>query len=68
MKCPNCNFENPEHNRFCNKCGMPISVPGEDSVQKTKASVTPTLEFASGSTFAGRYQIIEELGKGIKTY
>lgn len=64
MKCPNCNFENPEHNRFCNKCGMPISVPGEDSVQKTKASVTPTLEFASGSTFAGRYQIIEELGKG----
>ena len=64
MKCPNCNFENPAHNRFCNKCGRPLSISGEESVPKTKTFVTPTLEFASGSTFAGRYQIIEELGKG----
>ncbi|MGB2763255.1 MAG: protein kinase [Candidatus Aminicenantaceae bacterium] len=64
MKCPKCDFENPEQNRFCNKCATPLPEPEEGSVHITKTLVAPTLELTSGSTFAGRYQVIEELGKG----
>jgi len=32
---------------------------------KTETLQIPVKELTSGSTFAGRYQIIEELGKGV---
>jgi serine/threonine protein kinase/Tfp pilus assembly protein PilF len=56
MKCPECNFENPEETKFC---------PSEEiSVAETETAETLMKELTTGSTFAGRYQIIEELGKG----
>ena len=35
-----------------------------EKISPTKTLETPTEELTAGSTFAGRYQIIEELGKG----
>jgi len=64
MKCPKCNFENPDDTLYCGKCAAPLK-PSEDiSVPLTETMETPKEELTTGSIFAGRYQIIEELGKG----
>jgi len=57
--CPRCRADNPETQRFCGECGTPLP-PGA----MTETLRTPVHELATGSTFAGRYQVIEELGKG----
>lgn len=64
MRCPACHFENPPESLFCSKCATPLLSPEELSVAQTKTLQTPVKFLASGSTFAGRYQVIEELGKG----
>jgi serine/threonine protein kinase/tetratricopeptide (TPR) repeat protein len=63
MKCPKCQTENPETARFCADCGTQI-LPVEGVSEPTETLETPKEELTTGSTFAGRYQIIEELGKG----
>jgi len=64
MKCPKCNFENPAGTKFCGECAAPLHPPEEISAPLTETLETPKEELTTGSTFAGRYQIIEELGKG----
>lgn len=59
--CPKCKHENPEGTVYCGKCGTPL--PSQESTI-TKTMETPKEELTTGSTFAHRYQIIEELGKG----
>jgi serine/threonine-protein kinase len=62
IKCPKCNTDNPDTLKFCGECGTQI-VPLEEA-PVTETLETPKEELTTGSTFAGRYQIIEELGKG----
>jgi serine/threonine protein kinase/tetratricopeptide (TPR) repeat protein len=63
MKCPKCHSENPDTQKFCGECATPLTAPdAQPSI--TKTIETPREELTTGSTFAGRYQIIEELGKG----
>jgi len=64
MKCPKCNFENPSDSSFCNKCGTQIRPSERISASYTETLQTYKKELTIGSTFAGRYQVIEELGKG----
>lgn len=64
MKCPKCHTENPENSRFCNSCGSPLPYAGDISAVHTKTLQFPVLELTRGSVFAGRYEFIEELGKG----
>jgi serine/threonine protein kinase/tetratricopeptide (TPR) repeat protein len=64
MKCPKCNFENPADTKFCGECAAPLQPSEEISAPLTETLETPKEELTTGSTFAGRYQIIEELGKG----
>ena len=64
MKCPECQADNPETQRFCGECGTQIIPSEDDSVSLTKTLETPQEELTTGSTFADRYQIIEELGRG----
>ncbi len=64
MKCPKCHFENPEDNRYCNKCATPLPSSEDISAIPTKPLKTPIKELTRGSTFAGRYEVIEELGEG----
>ena len=73
IKCPKCHFENPVDTVYCGKCGtkLDLSRPvrgtgptnNEISVSHTKTLETPKEELTMGSTFAGRYEIIEELRK-----
>ena len=64
MKCPKCNTENTSDSEFCKKCATHLPPSKEIPASPTKTLETPTEELTTGSTFAGRYQIIEELGKG----
>ena len=62
IKCPKCRADNPETKQFCGDCGTPL--PSINNIDITKTAETPKEELTTGSTFAGRYQIIEELGRG----
>jgi len=64
MKCPSCHFDNPSDTRFCGNCGAPLQASKEIPAMPTETIIAPKKELTSGSTFAGRYQVIEELGKG----
>jgi serine/threonine-protein kinase len=61
-KCPKCKFNNPDDTIYCGKCAEPLKSPEEISV--TKTLITPTGGLPKGSTIAGKYQILEELGRG----
>jgi len=60
--CPKCNADNPETAIFCADCGAKILV--HKDIALTKTIEAPKEELTTGAVFAGRYQIIEELGKG----
>jgi len=60
VKCPKCQSENPDTARFCSNCATPLPESGE--VSYTKTLETPIHELTRGTLFAGRYEIIEELG------
>ena len=64
IECPECRFDNPEGTLFCGKCGTKFDSPEKAEAVHTKTIETPHDELTTGSTFAGRYQIIEEVGKG----
>ncbi len=64
VKCPKCHFENPDDSKFCRECGTQVISSEKISVSPTETLETPKEELTTGSVFAGRYQIIEVLGKG----
>ena len=78
-KCPKCEFDNPPDTSFCGRCGTRISGTRNDGdsprsgtvpIRRTSSiSVTKTLEttpegLGKGELFAGRFELIEELGAG----
>jgi serine/threonine protein kinase len=64
MKCPKCQIDNPSDSKYCKECATPLPSSREIDISQTKTLETPREELTTGSTFAGRYQIIEELGHG----
>jgi serine/threonine protein kinase/Flp pilus assembly protein TadD len=64
MKCSNCHHENPDGTIYCGKCATPLKRSKEVPVSFTKTLQTTKEKLTTGATFAARYQIIEELGKG----
>ena len=63
-KCPKCQTDNTPGAKFCSTCGLLLDSIDKIPVAPTKTMETPAEELTTGSTFASRYQIIEELGKG----
>ncbi|MFZ2054091.1 MAG: protein kinase [Candidatus Aminicenantales bacterium] len=63
-KCPKCDFDNPEDTIYCGHCGAPLKPSTKDPSVLTETLRAPSENLTTGSTFAGKYQIIEELGKG----
>ncbi|MBN1222004.1 MAG: zinc ribbon domain-containing protein [Candidatus Aminicenantes bacterium] len=61
MNCPNCRHENPDDTLFCGQCGGPLKQ--DEGISVTKTLITPKAGLQKGNTLAGRYTIIEELGR-----
>jgi eukaryotic-like serine/threonine-protein kinase len=64
IKCPKCHSENPETVRFCGECGTQLIPSKGPQVSKTLTLETQAEGLTRGTLFAGRYEIIEELGTG----
>jgi serine/threonine protein kinase/predicted Zn-dependent protease len=65
--CPRCRTDNPETQRFCGECGTTLEErksPIVSAPDVTETLQTPIRELDTGTTLAGRYQVIEELGHG----
>jgi serine/threonine protein kinase/Tfp pilus assembly protein PilF len=64
MKCPKCHFDNTSDSKFCKECGTQLH-PGEEiPFSKTITLETPFKVLEKSSVFAGKYKIVEEIGRG----
>jgi len=64
ISCPECQHKNADDSIYCGKCTT-ILRPSEDaSISHTRTIQTPVKALIKGTTFAGRYQILQELGRG----
>ena len=64
MKCPKCHSENFEGARFCSSCAASLTDAEDVQPAFTKTLETSVEKLTRGTLFAGRYEIIEELGRG----
>jgi formylglycine-generating enzyme required for sulfatase activity/dienelactone hydrolase/predicted Ser/Thr protein kinase len=64
MECPKCHAENKEDSRFCSNCAAPLSRQDAAQATFTKTLVTPLPVVSKDSLFAGKYRIVEEIGRG----
>ena len=68
MICPKCLSENADTSKFCNSCGLSFGTEGrpeaERPVSVTKTLETPVLKITKGTLIAGKYRILEEIGRG----
>ncbi len=64
IKCPKCQAENQDSKQYCGDCGTRLPTSRGISAEMTETVRTPIKELTRGGTFAGRYDIIEELGRG----
>lgn len=62
VKCPKCQHENPDDTLYCGQCGGALK--SSEGVSVTKTLITPGIRLQKGSTVAGKYRILEELGRG----
>ena len=66
-RCPHCHSSNSAESLYCSHCGSPFEVESTQSyvAEPRQAYQAPDgLDFPPGQVFAGRYLIIEELGRG----
>jgi len=64
MKCPQCQFDNPDATNFCGKCGVPLTADARMADSLTKTLATPLPVIAKDTLIAGKYKIIDEVGAG----
>ncbi len=65
MRCPHCQAEYSGETRFCGSCGAALAPAAAPSLTSTRIMDEPFLGgLAAGQVFAGRYQVIEDLGQG----
>jgi len=62
MKCPKCQSDYPETLKFCGECGTKLIIAEDISISPTKTLKIP--QVSKGKTIAGKYKILEELGRG----
>ncbi len=62
VNCPKCQHENPDDTLYCGKCAAPLK--SSEKISNTKTFIPHSESLQKGSTLAGRYKIIEELGRG----
>jgi len=64
MECPKCHAENKEDSHFCGNCATPLGKSGAEQASLTKTLETTVRLLKPGSLIAGKYRILEEIGRG----
>ncbi|MCX6574542.1 MAG: protein kinase [Candidatus Aminicenantes bacterium] len=64
VTCLKCSTENTRDSRFCKTCASALPGTPDTGVTLTQTLTRPIQELSPGALFAGRYQIIEDLGQG----
>jgi serine/threonine protein kinase/tetratricopeptide (TPR) repeat protein len=64
IKCPHCQADNPSDSKYCKECATALPHPVPRMGSPTRTIETPREELTTGTLFAARYQIVEELGGG----
>lgn len=64
MRCPRCDHDNLDASRSCRACGTEL-LHSENTLDYTDVTArSPDLDISRGQTFAEKYEIVEELGRG----
>lgn len=64
MKCPRCQADVSDDSRFCGKCGASLHPSDEVFLSHTRTILKPIEERSSGTLLAGKYTILEVVGRG----
>ncbi len=64
VRCPACATGNDDTAVFCSACGTRIGISEEAPRSATRTLLTPLKTLELGSIFSGRYEILENVGKG----
>jgi hypothetical protein len=64
MKCSKCHFDNPDATNFCGKCGVPLTADARMADSLTKTLATPLPVISKDNLIAGKYRILDEIGRG----
>ncbi len=61
---PKVQADNPDTSRFCGNCATQLTPAGQPPAALTKTLESPAYVLSKGSLVAGKYRIIEEIGRG----
>jgi TolB-like protein len=64
MKCPKCHADNPDTSRFCGSCASLLSQDSPPVDSLTKTVQTSVHGLSKGNLIAGKYRIVDEIGRG----
>jgi len=64
MKCPKCHTDNSDTSRFCSNCATQLTGGSQPPRALTKTLESPVHALSKGSLVAGKYRIIDEIGRG----
>jgi len=64
IKCSKCQYENPDDTLYCGKCGTSLQPEKEIPFSRTRTIQQPPKIIAEGYMLAGKYRIVEPIGKG----
>jgi serine/threonine-protein kinase len=64
MKCPKCHSDNTDTARFCSNCATQLTPAGQPPPALTKTLESPAYALTKGSLVAGKYRVLEEIGRG----
>jgi TolB-like protein/Tfp pilus assembly protein PilF len=64
MNCPRCHADNPDTSRFCGSCAGLLDQESLPIDSLTKTVQSPAHVLSKGDLIAGKYRIIDEIGRG----
>ncbi|MEE9389658.1 MAG: serine/threonine-protein kinase, partial [Candidatus Aminicenantaceae bacterium] len=64
IKCPKCQADILDDSQFCSKCGTPIHPGDKVFLSHTRTILRPIDELGPDTELAGKYKIIDVVGKG----